>query len=146
MPRDRTEKRERTHISEIPDTANVKSSDENCILEFREVLSTDRQEPFTVLVRGQSMSVAAAVGTTTGVSSRPQGGRPVAPPRRRAQGTSASRHAAVRRLLSAYHRHGDLGARARLVQQYLPLVRRLARQHAGHGEQFEDLVQVGAIG
>ena len=49
-------------------------------------------------------------------------------------------------LLREYHRHGDLGARSRLIQQYLPLVRRLARRHVGHGEQFEDLVQVGSIG
>jgi RNA polymerase sigma-B factor len=60
--------------------------------------------------------------------------------------TSASRCAAVRRLLRAYHRHGDLRAREALIQQYLPLVRRLARRHAGRGEQFEDLVQVGSIG
>lgn len=52
----------------------------------------------------------------------------------------------ARELLRRYHRHGDLGARDRLIRQYLPLVRRLARQHAGHGEQFEDLVQVGSIG
>jgi RNA polymerase sigma-B factor len=39
-----------------------------------------------------------------------------------------------------------MGARARLIQQYLPLVRRLARRHMGHGEQLEDLVQVGSIG
>ena len=52
----------------------------------------------------------------------------------------------MRGLLREYHRHGDLGARSRLIQQYLPLVRRLARRHVGHGEQFEDLVQVGSIG
>lgn len=52
----------------------------------------------------------------------------------------------ARELLRRYHRHGDMGARDRLIRQYLPLVRRLARQHAGHGEQFEDLVQVGSIG
>lgn len=60
--------------------------------------------------------------------------------------TSTARHAAVRGLLRDYHRHGDLGARARLIQQYLPLVRRLARRHVGHGEQLDDLVQVGSIG
>jgi RNA polymerase sigma-B factor len=37
-------------------------------------------------------------------------------------------------------------ARDRLIQQYMPLVRRLARQHAGRGENVEDLVQVGSIG
>jgi RNA polymerase sigma-B factor len=62
------------------------------------------------------------------------------------KGTSASRCAAVRRLLRAYHGHGDVGAREALIRQYLPLVRRLARRHAGRGEQFEDLVQVGTIG
>jgi RNA polymerase sigma-B factor len=61
-------------------------------------------------------------------------------------GTYAARCAAVRRLLRAYHRHGDLGARESLIRQYLPLVRRLARRHAGQGEQFEDLIQVGTIG
>jgi RNA polymerase sigma-B factor len=59
---------------------------------------------------------------------------------------SASRWAAVRSLLRAYHRHGDVRARDALIQQYLPLVRRLARRHAGRGEQLEDLVQVGSIG
>jgi RNA polymerase sigma-B factor len=52
----------------------------------------------------------------------------------------------ARELLRRYHRHGDMGARDRLIRQYLPLVRRLARQHAGRGEQLEDLVQVGSIG
>lgn len=68
----------------------------------------------------------------------------VARPIRRS--TSSSRQAAVRSLLREYHWHGDRGARARLIQQYLPLVRRLARRYVSHGEQFEDLVQVGSIG
>ena len=82
------------------------------------------------------MSVAAAVRPET------RAPRPRAPKPR----TSASRHAAVRGLLRDYHRDGDLGARARLIQEYLPLVRRLARRHVGHGEQLDDLVQVGSIG
>lgn len=40
----------------------------------------------------------------------------------------------------------DPAGRAQLVEQHLPLVRGLARRHAGTGEQFEDLVQVGALG
>jgi RNA polymerase sigma-B factor len=60
--------------------------------------------------------------------------------------TPASRCAAVRHLLRAYHRHGDVRAREALIQQYLPLVRRLARRHVGRGEQLEDLVQIGTIG
>jgi RNA polymerase sigma-B factor len=51
-----------------------------------------------------------------------------------------------RALLHAYHRQRDLGARDRLIEDYLPLVRRIARQHAGRGEPLEDLVQVGSIG
>jgi RNA polymerase sigma-B factor len=88
------------------------------------------------------MSVTAAVRTGVRAPGLPQPGRPgTSKP-----STSAACHAAVRRLLQDYHWHGDLGARARLIQQYLPLVRRLARRHVGHGEQFEDLVQVGSIG
>jgi RNA polymerase sigma-B factor len=63
-----------------------------------------------------------------------------------ARSSCASSPADSRDLLYEYHRHGDLGAREQLIQQYLPLVRRLARQHAGRGERFEDLVQVGSIG
>lgn len=90
------------------------------------------------------MSVTAAVGTARRVSGAPHTGRSVVPRRRGT--TSASRRAAVRGLLRDYHRKGDLGARASLIQQYLPLVRRLARKYAGRGEQLEDLVQVGSIG
>ena len=93
------------------------------------------------------MSVtAAAVATGKRASGTPQIGRSLAfrgPQRPR---TPAPRRAAVRRLLCAYHAHGDLTARSRLIQQYLPLVRRLARRYVGHGEELDDLVQVGSIG
>jgi RNA polymerase sigma-B factor len=49
-------------------------------------------------------------------------------------------------LLRRYHRGGDTEARERLIEQYLPLVRSLARRYSYRGEQFEDLVQVGCIG
>jgi RNA polymerase sigma-B factor len=52
----------------------------------------------------------------------------------------------ARRLLRAYHVHGDLTARDRLIKQYLPLVRSRARRFAGSHEPYEDLVQIGAIG
>ena len=45
-----------------------------------------------------------------------------------------------------YHERGDLCARERLIQQYLPLVRSRARRYVGRGEQLEDLVQIGTIG
>ena len=63
-----------------------------------------------------------------------------------ARNSGASSQADSRALLYDYHRQGDLEAREQLIQQYMPLVRRLARQHAGRGEHLEDLVQVGSIG
>ena len=53
---------------------------------------------------------------------------------------------ADRELLRRYHQRGDLEARERLIEQYLPLVRSLARRYSYRGEQLEDLVQVGCIG
>ena len=72
--------------------------------------------------------------------------RGTAPPRSTVERPSAASVMSSRALLHAYHRQGDLGARDRLIEDYLPLVRRIARQHAGRGEPLEDLVQVGSIG
>jgi RNA polymerase sigma-B factor len=49
-------------------------------------------------------------------------------------------------LLRRYHGQNDLEAREKLIEQYLPLVRSLARRYSYRGEQLEDLVQVGCIG
>jgi RNA polymerase sigma-B factor len=49
-------------------------------------------------------------------------------------------------LLHRYHEQNDLEAREKLIEQYLPLVRSLARRYSYRGEQLEDLVQVGCIG
>jgi RNA polymerase sigma-B factor len=49
-------------------------------------------------------------------------------------------------LLRRYHEHGDLQAREKLIEQYMSLVRSLARRYSYRGEQLEDLVQIGAIG
>jgi RNA polymerase sigma-B factor len=51
-----------------------------------------------------------------------------------------------RELLRRYHEHGDLQAREQLIEQYMSLVRSLARRYSYRGEQLEDLVQIGAIG
>jgi RNA polymerase sigma-B factor len=51
-----------------------------------------------------------------------------------------------RELLRRYHEHGDLAAREQLIERYMSLVRSLARRYSYRGEQFEDLVQIGAIG
>ena len=93
------------------------------------------------------MSVAATVETARRAPGAPHAGRSFAPRRDRTRAVSALQERAdVRRLLRAYHRDGDRSARARLIQRYLPLVRRLARRYVGHGEQLDDLVQVGSIG
>ena len=49
-------------------------------------------------------------------------------------------------LLRRYHVEGDLAAREQLIEQYLSLVRSLARRYAYRGEQLEDLIQIGSIG
>ena len=49
-------------------------------------------------------------------------------------------------LLRRYHERGDLAAREQLIEQYMSLVRSLARRYSYRGEQLEDLVQIGAIG
>jgi RNA polymerase sigma-B factor len=49
-------------------------------------------------------------------------------------------------LLRRYHEEGDLGAREQLIEQYMSLVRSLARRYSYRGEQLDDLVQIGCIG
>jgi RNA polymerase sigma-B factor len=49
-------------------------------------------------------------------------------------------------LLRRYHEQGDLAAREQLIEQYMSLVRSLARRYSYRGEQLDDLVQIGAIG
>src|ERR1700747_3296743 len=49
-------------------------------------------------------------------------------------------------LLRRYHEEGDLQAREQLIEEYMSLVRSLARRYSYRGEQLDDLVQIGAIG
>jgi RNA polymerase sigma-B factor len=49
-------------------------------------------------------------------------------------------------LVRAYHDSGDLAARRRVIEQYMPLVVKLARGYSGRGEPLEDLIQVGSEG
>jgi len=51
-----------------------------------------------------------------------------------------------RRLFRAYLEQGDLGARERLVERFLPLARQLARRYGNAGEPLDDLVQVASLG
>ena len=64
----------------------------------------------------------------------------------RSSGRKPSSREAVRALLREYHHRGNRHARDRVIQQYMPLVKSLARRHSNRGELYEDLVQVGAIG
>ncbi len=48
-------------------------------------------------------------------------------------------------LFARWQREEDAAAREALVQQFLPLVRSLARRYAASAEPFEDLVQVGSL-
>jgi RNA polymerase sigma-B factor len=54
--------------------------------------------------------------------------------------------ARTRRLLVRYHKHGDKGARERVIKEQLPLAEFLARKFSGRGEPVDDLVQVASVG
>jgi RNA polymerase sigma-B factor len=49
-------------------------------------------------------------------------------------------------LVRAYRTSGDESARRRVIEQYMPLVVKLARRYTGRGESLEDLIQVGSEG
>jgi len=51
-----------------------------------------------------------------------------------------------RRLFRAYLEQGDLSARERLVERFLPLARQLARRYGAAGEPIDDLIQVASLG
>ena len=59
--------------------------------------------------------------------------------------TTMATEPAFLRLLEDY-RAGDESAREQIVEQFMPLVRKIASRYAGRGEPMEDLVQVGSIG
>jgi RNA polymerase sigma-B factor len=62
------------------------------------------------------------------------------------RGDREVRETATGRLLVAYRERGDVRARDRLVQLYLPLVESLARRYRSPGAEFDDLLQAGSIG
>src|SRR5215213_2369201 len=49
-------------------------------------------------------------------------------------------------LLRRYHEQGDVAARQELIERHVDFVRRLARRYARHGDQLDDLTQVGCVG
>ena len=54
--------------------------------------------------------------------------------------------AATEELLVAWCDRRDVEARRILIERHLPLVRILAARFVRHGEQLEDLAQIGAVG
>lgn len=58
----------------------------------------------------------------------------------------AEGRSATARLLHAYHERGDVAARERLIELYLPLVESFARRYSRSADDYEDLNQVGCIG
>ena len=51
-----------------------------------------------------------------------------------------------RALLRAYRENGDVAARDRLIESFIPVVRSIAYRYAGRGEQIDDLEQVASVG
>jgi len=49
-------------------------------------------------------------------------------------------------LWEAYRDNGDMGARAQLVDNYMPLVKPIALKYVGEFERLDDLLQIGAVG
>jgi RNA polymerase sigma-B factor len=61
-------------------------------------------------------------------------------------GDHADERGLERDLLVRYHEYGDLGARAELVERFLPLARDLALRYTYTDEAFDDLLQVASLG
>src|SRR6266566_3230373 len=94
-----------------------------------------------------SSSARAGTGSGAGVSST----RPSTASWLTESGCGSSRRSGPlaendKALLRRYHQQGDLQAREQLIEQYMSLVRSLARRYNHRGEQLDDLVQIGAIG
>jgi RNA polymerase sigma-B factor len=51
-----------------------------------------------------------------------------------------------RRLFLRFHRDGDIHARERLAERFMPLARQVARRYHRTGQPFEDLLQVASLG
>ena len=80
-------------------------------------------------------------GSSSGDSASPAG-----PKEEKYKLSGARRNDEERRLFQAYLEGGDLGARERLVQRFLPLARQLARRYGSSGETIDDLIQVASLG
>jgi RNA polymerase sigma-B factor len=59
---------------------------------------------------------------------------------------SSAARAHERELFERFQQDADLGARAELVERFLPLARKLARRYERASEPLDDLVQVASLG
>jgi RNA polymerase sigma-B factor len=80
-------------------------------------------------------------GSGSGDSASPGG-----PTQEKYKLSGGRRNEEERRLFQAYLEHGDLSARERLVERFLPLAKQLARRYGTAGEPLDDLVQVASLG
>jgi len=62
------------------------------------------------------------------------------------RGVSTSTNVESSELFVRWQEQGDASAREELVEQFMPLVRSLARRYGRSAEPFEDLLQVGSLG
>ncbi len=60
--------------------------------------------------------------------------------------TPAAQRLGSKALFIRWHQHGDIRARDELVNQFLPLARKLARRYSNSREPFDDLMQVASLG
>src|SRR2546429_2136228 len=88
----------------------------------------------------QSSTVSPRSSAKTGAGSSSRS----ASRRRKARSDVTSENDKI--LLRRYHEEGDLAAREQLIEQYMSLIRSLARRYSYRGEQLDDLVQIGCIG
>jgi RNA polymerase sigma-B factor len=86
--------------------------------------------------------MSAAVGAP--VASPPATPKPRREPRPKSRRSFRDLH--DQRLLERYHRDGDLEARERLIERFLPLARQLASRYSYTDEPHDDLVQVACVG
>jgi RNA polymerase sigma-B factor len=112
--------RARSH-GEVPGRASAR--------ELRQV----RTQTFGTLVLHRTRLVSAS--PTTARTLENQGGKP----------NWGEKSTETSRFLRAYHEHGDITARERLVELYLPLVETFAHRYQ-RSDDYDDLFQAGSIG
>ena len=108
--------------------------------------SRRRSAPSWSATAGEAVDLAPVLDTVVDDYGLDGDGVDPADQARRATGAGLVTRESDKVLLRRYHEEGDLSAREQLIEQYMSLVRSLARRYSYRGEQLDDLVQIGAIG